>query len=148
MLKKIRNNFYQFCNYMELFIGLFVIVGIVIALIGIVGDIGILWQNRGDMDAFYQYLDAIFTIVISIEFLKMLCQPNSDTVLEVLIFLVARHMIIGDTTAVEDLISVISITVLFGVKKLVKLTAKKTGKPLTFNPVKKSKEDKNDKPTE
>ena len=46
----------------------------------------------------------------------MLCQPSADTVLEVLIFLVSRHMIIGDTSAFEDFVSIVSIALLFAIK--------------------------------
>ena len=63
-------------------------------------------------ESFRTYLDQIFVIVIGIEFLQMLCRPNSDNIMEVLIFLVARHMIVSETTPFEDFISVISIILL------------------------------------
>ena len=51
-------------------------------------------------------------LVIGIEFLQMLCRPNADNVMEILIFLVARHMIVGTTTTFEDFVSVISVSLL------------------------------------
>ena len=54
---------------------------------------------------------------------KMLCQPSADTVLEVLIFLVSRHMIIGDTSAFEDFVSIVSIALLFAIKKYIQIPA-------------------------
>lgn len=125
MLKKLRENLYTICNYLELLMAVFVIVGIVIAAFGLKNEILLFWEQRGHAGAFYVFLDAIFEIVISIEFLKMLCQPSADTVLEVLIFLVSRHMIIGETSPLEDLISIISIGILFGIKKHIRIPAKK-----------------------
>lgn len=55
----------------------------------------------------------------------MLCQPSGDTVLEVLMFLVARHMILDHTTVIENLITIISIGILFGIKKYISLPAGK-----------------------
>lgn len=64
-------------------------------------------------------LEEIFSVVIAVEFLKMLLQPTSQTVIEVLIFLIARHMIVKETGAVQDLLSVISICILFAAKLLI-----------------------------
>ena len=46
---------------------------------------------------------------------------NADTVLEVLIFLVSRHMIIGDTSAFEYFVSIVSIALLFAIKKYIQI---------------------------
>ena len=77
------------------------------------------------MESFRVYLDEIFVIVIGIEFLQMLCRPNSDNIMEVLIFLVARHMIVTETTAVEDFISVISIILLCVLRRYLHVTREK-----------------------
>ena len=42
-----------------------------------------------------------------------LCKPSSQNIMEVLIFLIARHMIVQKTSALEDLLSVVSIGILF-----------------------------------
>ena len=39
----------------------------------------------------------------------------------VLIFLVSRHMIIGDTSAFEDFVSIVSIALLFAIKKYIQI---------------------------
>ena len=40
------------------------------------------------------------------------CKPRKDTMLEVLMFVIARHMIIEHTTAFENLLSIIAISIL------------------------------------
>lgn len=116
MVKKIRDFLYELCNYLELIMAVVVVAGIVIAALGLREEFLLFWSQRGHTGSFYVFLDAIFEIVISIEFLKMLCQPSADTVLEVLIFLVSRHMIIGDTSAFEDFVSIVSIALLLQLK--------------------------------
>ncbi len=123
MGKKVRNTLYEVCNYLELIMAIVVIAGIVISFFGLGHEVQLFWNTRGEAGSLYIFLEAVFEIVISIEFLKMLCRPNADTVLEVLIFLVARHMIIGDTTAWEDLASIISIAILFGIRRFVQIPA-------------------------
>ena len=56
-----------------------------------------------------EFLDAVLGVVIGVEFLKMLCKPNTANIIEALIFVIARQMIVQTTTAGEDLVSVISI---------------------------------------
>ena len=59
--------------------------------------------------------------MIGVVFLKMLCRPTADNVLETIIFLVARHMIVVTTTTpLDDLISTISIVLLCFVRRYLK----------------------------
>ena len=59
----------------------------------------------------------------------MLCKPNAANVIEVLVFLISRHMIIQETTAIEDLLSVISISLLFTFQRFLKKNEKAEEKP-------------------
>ena len=111
MVKKIRDFLYELCNYLELIMAVVVVAGIVIAALGLREEFLLFWSQRGHTGSFYVFL----------EFLKMLCQPSADTVLEVLIFLVSRHMIIGDTSAFEDFVSIVSIALLFAIKKYIQI---------------------------
>ena len=70
-------------------------------------------------------MDQIFMLVIGIEFLVMLCKPNSENVIEVLIFLVARHMIVGETTPYQDFVSVVSVALLCVVRRYLRINNEK-----------------------
>ncbi|MCR4746223.1 MAG: hypothetical protein K5894_13465, partial [Lachnospiraceae bacterium] len=61
----------------------------------------------------------------AIEFFKMLCHPTSENVLETIIFLVARHMIINQTTPIEDFVSVIGIILLVVAKRFLRVSKHK-----------------------
>ena len=63
------------------------------------------------------FLERALDIVIGVEFLKMLCRHNMDSVIEVLMFAMARHLIVQNTTMVEGLICIIAVSVLFVVRK-------------------------------
>ena len=110
---RVRKILYESCDILELVMALIVGVGIIIAIIGVVPELANLWSHRHNLSEFMEFLDTVLGVVIGIEFLKMLCKPNTANIIEALIFLIARHMIVQTTTATEDLISVISICVLF-----------------------------------
>lgn len=117
-MKKVVKTLQEICRILELVVAVFVLLGILTAIIGLLkDDIKLFEELLHDMTAFRHYLEKIFVLVIGIEFLEMLCHPNSDNVIRVLIFLVARHMIVGETSPYEDFVSVLSIAVLFVLRK-------------------------------
>ncbi len=111
--EKLRKILYDICDVLELFMAVSVGIGLVIAMLAIFPGIADLWNHRLNEGAFMEFLGIVFNLVIGIEFMKMLCKPNTSNIIEALIFLMARHMIIRETTALEDLTVVISICILF-----------------------------------
>ncbi len=124
-MEKFKKYMQTICEILELTAAVLVLIAILLSLFSIVKDITVFRHLLNDTAAFKVFLDNIFTIVIGIEFLAMLCRPNSDNVIEVLIFLVARHMIVGDTTPFEDFVSVISVALLCILRRYLKNTRKK-----------------------
>ena len=106
-MDKLRKRLYQVSEGLELIIALVAVVGVVIAAVNLFPELLVYWQNRTNGEAFLIFLDAVFDVVIGVEFIKMLCKPSSQNIMEVLIFLIARHMIVQKTSALEDLLSVI-----------------------------------------
>ena len=95
--------------YLEVFMAVFVLLGALVCIYFMVPELLELIKSGGDAESFMSYLEQIFTIVIGIEFLKMLCRPTSENVLETIIFLIARNMVINHGTPLENLISAITI---------------------------------------
>lgn len=127
-MKKIESLIQKTCKILELMVAVLVMIGIVLALLSFFKEGAIFIGLLGNIDMFQQYLDRIFIIVIGIEFLQMLFRPSSDNVIEVIIFLVARHMIVGDTTPYEDFVSVLSIAVLCIVRQYLHRVSEKEDK--------------------
>ncbi len=105
------------CNVLEMVMAVLMLIGLVLSIFSLVRNAEIFQMLMSDASAIKRYMDQIFMIVIGIEFLVMLCRPNSENVIDVLIFLVARHMIVGDTTPYQDFVSVISVTLLCIVRR-------------------------------
>lgn len=110
---------------MEMTMAMLVLIGILVSIVSFVKDVAIVKDLLGDVSVFKEYLGRVFTIVIGIEFLEMLCRPSLNNVMQVLIFLVARHMIVGNNTPYEDFVSVVSVALLFILYKFVHTDEKK-----------------------
>ena len=124
-LDKMRKFIQSICVLLDLAAAILVLVAILLSIASIVRDITVFQRLLTDTSEFKRYLEQIFMIVIGIEFLGMLCRPNSENVIEVLIFLVARHMIVGDTTPYQDFVSVISVALLCVVRRYLRVAGEK-----------------------
>ena len=122
MWDKARKILYRGGEILELLMAAAVVAGVLVAMITLVPELACYWEHRMTAGAFLEYLDAVFNVVIGIEFLKMLCKPSSANIIEVLIFLIARHMIVQTTTPLEDLLSVVSIGILFFFRRFMLMT--------------------------
>ena len=71
----------------------------------------------------HTFLERALDIVIGIEFIKMLAKHSPGSALEVLLYAIARHMIVGHESAVENLFSVASIALIFCVRKFLLVPA-------------------------
>lgn len=103
--------------YLEIIIMLFVIIGIAISMKGLLVGLIELYFSNDMKDAFLNFLAIAFNILIGIEFLKMIYNYNVDTVIEVLLFAIARQLIVEHTTIFENCIGIVSITLLFAIRK-------------------------------
>lgn len=69
------------------------------------------WPNYNDL------LDTCFNLIIGVELIRMMYQHTPDTVFEVLLFAIARHIIIDHSSIWSSLGGVCAIAVLFATRK-------------------------------
>lgn len=100
-------------HLLELIMAIIVFITIIIAIFALWEPFLHYLSHRTEHGAFLNFIGEVFGVVIGIEFFKLLCNPGKDTLLEVLMFVVARHMIIEKTSPTENLISIITILILF-----------------------------------
>ena len=98
-----------------------VLSGIVLAalLMGIVPLVELMPGLLTDADSLEirTFLERALDIVIGIEFIKMLAKHSPGSSLEVLLYAIARHMVVGHESALENLLSVGAIALIFIVRK-------------------------------
>ncbi len=113
MRKKVRGIMKRICDVMEVAVAVLVGLALILSFISYFPSFLNLLAPSEETTQFLIFLENIFNLVVGIEFMKMLCKPSSDNVIEVLVFLVARHMIIGTNSALDIFLSVLSIAVLY-----------------------------------
>lgn len=117
MKRFLREQVMKVADMLETVIGILLAVSIGILVVYLIGDIKSIITNHSDLEVFNNYLAAAFNLVIGIEFIKMLCKHTPETVIEVLLFAIARQLIVEHTTTMENLVGIISIGILFATRK-------------------------------
>lgn len=115
--KHFNEGIYNVARYTEIVLS--IVILIVIALTGIrliytITEISILDM---DIDFFTEFLANALSLVVGVEFVKMLCRHSAQTVVEVLLFATARQMVVEHLDPVQTLIGIIGIAILFAVRK-------------------------------
>ncbi len=105
--------------FLELLMALIVIVALAIMFTRVPGDL-LQLVHSGE---FNQFLKMMFDLIIGIELLKMLCRHDLDSVVEVLLFSVAREMIIEHMPIYFTLVGIIAIAILFLIRKYLFVSA-------------------------
>ena len=112
----LRDQVSELASFLEVIISVLVLAGLLLSAIPVAQEMMTLWAN-GSTDAFQTFLEHAFNLVIGIEFIKMLAKHSPGSVLEVLLYAIARHMIVGHEDALQNLVSVIAIAMIFIIRR-------------------------------
>lgn len=115
--EKIPYTLYRFSQFLEVLVAVILIIAIFISLISLASGLQALAGHLDDTDSLREFLALAFNVVIGIEFLKMLCRHNMSSAVEVLLFAVARQMVVEHTSPLENLVMVAAIAILFATRK-------------------------------
>lgn len=63
------------------------------------------------------FMGTVLTLVVGIEFVRMLILHTPQSVIEVLLYAVARQIVISHESAMDNLIGVLAIAMIFVIKK-------------------------------
>lgn len=103
----------------EILISIFLIIGILISVPDIISYYGAILKSDSlvGYDQFKQFLDHVLILVIAVEFVLLMTAHSDSTIIHLIMLVVARKMLIKSDNMVDILIGVISITILFAVRK-------------------------------
>lgn len=116
-MKQMFNRIYQLTRLLEIIISIAILIAICVSLVSLASGLRNLFFHNLEENAFQKFLAISFNILIGIEFLKMIVNYNVNTVIEVLLFAIARQLVVEHTSVLENFIGVASIAVLFVVRK-------------------------------
>ena len=108
--KRLKVTVHIICEVLEMIAAALMLVGILFSTCSLIRNVDLFRELLLDTSSFRGYMDQIFMLVIGIE---------------VLIFLVARHMIVGETTPYQDFVSVVSVALLCVVRRYLRINNEK-----------------------
>ncbi len=118
----------EICLYVELILAAFLAIIIILLVMRLIRH-GFLNVLAEDFELDY-YLVRAMSLAVGVEFIKMLTTHTPNTIIEVLMFATARHLILDHSSAVETAIGIVTIGMLFGIRKFL-MSAKEGEKPLS-----------------
>jgi len=113
----IQSIIFKIINALEIIISCLIVVAIVILTRKMALSLVGLWDEPTVDGALSVFLAQCFNLVIGIELVKMLVKHSIATVIEVLVFAIARQMIVEHLTPEGTLISILGLALLFVIRK-------------------------------
>lgn len=105
----------KFVKYLEYSIAICIFIAVLISLV-IVVHTTCIELFHGDF-VFDALMKDILSLVIGLEFVKMLILHTPASVMEVILYAVARQVILSHDSAMENLIGVSAIAIIFIIRK-------------------------------
>ena len=102
------------------FLDIFISVVLTVSIILVAVKLAMSLKNIPNFDMYPNYSDLLencLSLIIGVEMIRMLYQQTPSTVFEVLLFAIARQIIVEHSNPVATLIGVISIAILFATRK-------------------------------
>lgn len=111
-----RDQIAEAAGLLEVVLSGIVLVGLLFSIVPLIQWMPGLIVDGNEVEV-YEFLTRALDIVIGIEFIKMLAKHSPGSVLEVLLYAIARHMIVGHEDAVQNLVSVAAIALIFIIRR-------------------------------
>jgi hypothetical protein len=120
MKQYLRNRVSKAASYLEILLSVFIMIGILIVSISLTRDL-ILGTGEAINGAFTfdfrVFTGRIMQVIIGVEFVKMLSKHTPESTVDVLLFVVARKIIIEEPNFVDMAVGIVAIAVLFSIRK-------------------------------
>lgn len=113
---ELRNKIISAATLLEILLSGLVLIGLLLSMVPLLQWMPGLLFDGNDVEV-STFLQRALDIVIGIEFIKMLAKHSPGSSLEVLLYAIARHLVVGHDSALENLLSVGAIALIFIVRK-------------------------------
>ena len=117
MKNKLNELIYTISRYTEIALSAIMLVVIIVLIIPMIYNFISIPLLSIKASQFTEFLGNILTLSIGVEFVKMLAKHTAENLLEVLMFAIARQMIVEHLNMIDTLIGIISIAIIFFIRK-------------------------------
>lgn len=120
---KVQHGVYGTARYLEMILSIMLAIVIVILAAKLVVQIFNVNYFWGEADAFTHFLETVMSLAVGVELIKMLCIHTPETVVEVLLFAIARQIVVSHSSIIDTMIGVVCIAILFATRKFLFLAS-------------------------
>lgn len=113
----LRNYIARLSSYTEIYLSLIILAGVFFASVRLIKDLFGIYARSMNMDYFQEFLGYALVLIIAVEFIKMLSRHTPGSAIEVLLFALARKLIVSEEKTIGLLWGVIAIALLFLIRK-------------------------------
>lgn len=117
MRLKLNKKLTKILSFIELAIAVLITLAVLLGIVCLIMKTGVFRDGGLEDFDFSSFLSSTFSLVIGIEFMRMLINHSADAVAEVLLFAIARQLVAAHTATWETLIGVIAIAIVFAIRK-------------------------------
>jgi len=115
--QRLRSQISSGASYVEIYLTAVILIGVVFFSVDIIAELVNIARTFPHYDfTIDEFLSHVLSLIIAIEFIKMLAKHTPSSAIEVLLFAIARNIIVNEGSMLDSLIGVIAIAVLFGVR--------------------------------
>ncbi len=133
MRSKFKQKLTNILGFIEFIIAMLIMAAILLGIISLIMEMGIFRGERLENVDFAAFLSGTLSLVIGIEFTRMLIKHSADAVIEVLLFAIARQLVTAHIATWESLIGIIAIAVVFATRKYLFASDFQTSDLFIFN---------------
>ncbi|MBM7635502.1 hypothetical protein [Streptococcus saliviloxodontae] len=118
MRKFLQTFLYELSFYIEIIISIILSAILFLLTVRLLSEITGFFSGTDGIESFLQeFLNEAMSIAIGVELIKMLTKHTSTTIIEVLLFAIARQIVVSHGSALNSLLSVVSLVLLFVARK-------------------------------
>lgn len=120
MKQFLRNHISRSASYFEIILSIFILFAVFLvafeAVVSLIGTVDEFFHGEY-VFKIHGFMVTIFELIIAVEFVKMISKHTPESTIEVLLFVIARKIVIDEPGYVEILLGVLAIAALFLVKR-------------------------------
>lgn len=119
MKETLSKNLYNFAHILELVLAAFIAIGVLIGLIDVIKLIIEIFSADIELtyDIFKHFLSYILLLVVAVEFILMLLTHSIKTIGELIVFVIARKMLIYGSSMLDMVLGALAIACIFATLK-------------------------------
>ena len=120
MKQYLRNRISRSASYFEIFLSILILLGVLLVAVEIIFNLAhsysALFQGAFTFDIKH-FMGLIIELIIAVEFVKMISKHTPESTIEVLLFVIARKIVIDEPAYQEIVLGVLAIGALFVIKR-------------------------------